>query len=104
MSFRLSRVGDPGDLLVRFGSTEGGTEIGEVRVNSRLVSEADGIWTNAGITPVRLDPGKEYYFEISAEWGWIEQGNYFVASGPSPLGGQRILPYFGISFRTLPEK
>jgi dienelactone hydrolase len=104
MSFRLSRVGAPGDLLVRFGSTEGGAEIGEVRVNSRLVSESEGVWTNARFTPVRLDPAKEYYFEISVEWGWIEQGNYFVASGPAPLGGQRILPYFGISFRTLPEK
>ena len=104
MSFRLSRVGAPGDVLVRFGTTEGGGEIGEARVNSRLVSESEGNWTSASITPVRLDPGKEYYFQISVEWGWIEDGNYYVASGPAPLGGQRILPHFGISFRTLPQK
>jgi cephalosporin-C deacetylase-like acetyl esterase len=103
MSFRLSRVGVPGDVLVRFGTTEGGAEIGEARVNARLVSESEVSWTSARITPVLLDPGKEYYFQISVEWGWIEQGTYYVASGPAPLGGQRILPYFGISFRTLPE-
>jgi len=104
MSFRLSRVGAPGDLLLRFGLTEGGAEIAETRVNSNLVSETDGAWTTAWITPVRLDPGKQYYFELSVEWGWIDQQSYFVAEGPAPLGGQRIPPYFGISFRTLGEK
>jgi hypothetical protein len=104
LAFRVSRVGDPGDLLVRYGSTEGGAEIGEVRVHSRLVSESERVWTAARMPPVRLDPGKQYHFEISVEWGWTEQGNYYLARGPAPLGGQRILPYFGISFRTLPEK
>jgi len=98
----VSRVGGPGDLLVRYGSTEGGAEIGEVRVHSRRVSESEGVWTAGRMPPVRLDPGKQYHFEISVEWGWIEQGNYYVARGPAPLGGERIPPYFGISFRTLP--
>lgn len=104
MSFRLSKVGVPGDLLVRFGSTEGGADIGAARINSRLVSGSEGAWTGARITPARLDPGKQYYFEISVEWGWIDQGAYYVAAGPAPLGGQRILPYFGVSYRTLSGK
>ncbi len=103
MSFRMTKVGEPGDVLVRFGSSEGCQDIGEVRINASLVSSSEGAWTAAHIVPVRLDPGKQYYFEITVEWGWMQQGSYYLASGPAPLGGQRIPPHFGISFRTLGE-
>ncbi len=101
ISFRLTRAANPGDVLVRYGSEEETADVGTARVNAALVPEAGGSWVDARIVPVRLNPRKLYHFEVSVEWGWKDQGDYYVAYGPAPLGGKPIEPHFPISFRTL---
>ena len=103
LAFRLARTGMPGDLLIKYGSEDGGADLGTARVNVTAVPIEKSALVPASITPTRLKPGKRYFYEISAEWGWIGQGDYYAAYGPAPLGGEPILPNFGISMTPLTE-
>lgn len=101
MEFRLARNGNPGDLLVRFGSIQGAGDIGEARVPSQTVSPQGDRWCESALKrSVRLDPTKLYYFELRTESGRAPVDNY-VVYGPQPLGGQDYPNAFGLSFHIL---
>lgn len=102
LAFRLSRVGQPGDLLVHFGTTKGASDLGVARVNAAKISERDS-WHNAVIPDVLLQAGRIYHFEITADWGWIDQDEYYFLYGPRPLGGEAFPPNFGVAFRPVTE-
>ena len=98
---KVSRVGRPGDLVARFGTREGAADIGEARIRSAHIPPQLDLWQEAAIRPVRLDPGKGYYyFQLSAEWGEAPK-NYYVVYGPRPLGGSDYDPHFGLSYRVI---
>jgi dienelactone hydrolase len=104
MAFKLARRGNPGNLLVRFGSQEGAADLGEAAVISKDVYPQYDLWYEAALKkPVRLDPSKLYYFELRAESGRAPDDG-FTVFGPQPLGGKDYPAAFGLSFRTLVQK
>jgi dienelactone hydrolase len=104
MAFKLARTGNPGNLIVRFGSREGAADLGEAVVVANNVYPQLDLWYEAAVTkPVRLDPAMLYHFELTAESGHGPQDSY-VVFGPQPLGGRDYPAAFGLSFRTLARK
>jgi dienelactone hydrolase len=100
MRFKLARRGDPGDAVVRFGSTEGAADLGETKMAAKVYSEYD-LWYEARLLkPLRLDPARTYYFELRAVSGQAPRDGYTVF-GPAPLDGKDYPSRFGLSFRTL---
>jgi len=104
MAFKLASNGNPGDLLVRFGSSEGSDDLGETRILGKDVYPQVDLWYEAALSkPVRLDPRKLYFFEITAAAGRA-RGNGYTIFGPKALGGEEDASHFGLSFRTLTRK
>jgi dienelactone hydrolase/fermentation-respiration switch protein FrsA (DUF1100 family) len=104
MAFKIARTGNPGDLLVKFGSAEASANLGVARIHSRDVYPHDDLWYEAILNkPVRLDPRKIYFFEIEAESGRAPNDCYTVF-GPDPLGGKDFPSNFGLSFRAVVRK
>jgi dienelactone hydrolase len=104
MAFKLARNGNPGNLIIRFGSREGAADLGEAAVVAKNVyAQLDLSYEAAPSKPVRLDPAKLYFFELRAESGHAPQDAYMVF-GPQPLGGRDYPAAFGLSFRTLARK
>jgi dienelactone hydrolase len=104
MAFKLARSGNPGNMIVHFGSKEGAADLGEAVVPSEHVYPQYDLWYEAGLKkPVRLDPGKLYYFELRAESGRAP-GEAYTVFGPQPLGAKDYPEAFGLSFRTLAHK
>ena len=101
MAFKLARTGNPGNMVVRFGSKEGGSDLGEAEILSQSVDPQNQQWQEAKLkSPVRLDPQRLYYFELRATSGHAPADDY-VVFGPRPLGGDDYPNAFGLSFRTL---
>jgi len=101
MAFKLARTGNPGNLVVRFGSQEGAADLGEAEVPSQAVDPQNPLWHEATLkSPIRLDPQKLYSFELLAKSGHAPVDDY-VVFGPRPLGGEDYPNAFGLSFRTL---
>jgi hypothetical protein len=104
MTFKLARQGNPGNVVVRFGSRQGAADLGEAEVLAKHVYPQYDLWYEAGLKkPVRLDPRKLYFFELRAESGHAPNDDYIVF-GPQPLGGRDYPATFGLSFRTLTRK
>ncbi len=103
MEFKLARIGNPGKLIVRFGSKQGANDLGEAEVLTQDVYPHYDLWYSAILKKaMRLDPGKLYYFELQAESGKAPEDAYTVF-GPQPLGGEDFPSAFGLSFRTLTQ-
>ena len=101
MSFKIARNGNPGDLVVRFGSSEGSGDLGEGRILSKDVYPQYDFWYEARLRKaLRLDPARSYFFEIKAASGEAPKDCYTIF-GPKPLGGEDYPANFGLSFRTL---
>jgi len=104
MAFKLARMGDPGDLLVRFGSTEASADLGVATIHARDVYPVYDFWYEAMLDkPLGLDPTKTYFFEIATQSGLAPRDSYTVF-GPVSLGGKDFPPNFGLSFRTFVRK
>ena len=104
MAFKLARIGNPGNLVVRFGSQEGAADLGEATVLAQDVYPQYDLWYEADLKkPVRLDPGGHYYFELYASSGHAPDDG-FTVFGPQPLGGKDYPNAFGLSFRTITRK
>lgn len=101
MTFRLARTGNPGNMVIRFGSKEGAADLGDAEIPSQAVDPQNQQWHDATLkSPVRLDPQKLYFFELQARSGHAPVDDY-VVFGPRPLGAEDYPNAFGLSFRTL---
>jgi dienelactone hydrolase len=104
MAFKLARTGNPGNLMVHFGSKEGSADLGEAEVLAKDVYPQYDLWYAAALKkPVRLDSSKLYYFELRAASGRAPDDAYTVF-GPQPLGAKDYPAAFGLSFQTLAQK
>jgi cephalosporin-C deacetylase-like acetyl esterase len=103
MAIRASRVGHPGDLIIKFGTQAGDADIGAARIPAGRVDPTFDLWWEGHVSPVRLIPGKEYYFELSAASGSIADDNYYVVYGPKPLGGLDYPPDFPVAYQVLTQ-
>jgi dienelactone hydrolase len=103
IALKVSRVGRPGDLLVRLGSKEGENDLGEARVRAGDVYSEYDLWYEAKLTkPARLDPSRLYFFEVMAASGKVPE-NCYTIYGVRPLGGKDYPSRFSLAFRTLTE-
>jgi dienelactone hydrolase len=98
---RLSRTGNPGDLVVLLGSEEGGNDLGELRLPAQEIYPSYDLWYELRLKqPIALDPRKLYWFEIRAASGNAPQDAYTVY-GPKPMEGADFPHSFGLSFQIL---
>lgn len=101
MAFKTARKGNPGDMVVKFGSSEASEDLGEARIYSRDVYPLYDLRYEAILNkPARLDPKKTYFFEIEAESG-LGPHDCYTDFGPTPSGGKDFPSNSGLSFRTL---
>jgi dienelactone hydrolase len=104
MAFKLARKGNPRDIVVRFGSSAGSEDVGEAMISGKDVYPQVDLWYEGALSkPVRLDPKKLYFFEITVKEGQVS-GDGYTVFGPKPLGGEDDPSQFGLSFRTLTRK
>lgn len=103
MAVKVARVGLPGDLLIRFGSAEGAADVGEARILARDVYPGYDLWYEAKLKkPKRLDPGKLYFFEVTAESARSPENGYTLY-GVKPLGSKDFPSKFSLAFQVRPE-
>ena len=100
LSFRLARTGDPGSLLVRYGTRPGGEELGTARVAAADIHPLFDLWVDAPVPARELGRGATVWFELRAERGRAP-ADYFTVFGPRPLGGLRLPPELAVSFRPI---
>jgi dienelactone hydrolase len=87
LRLRISRADNPSPLVVRYGSTRGGAELGQSRIAPETVNALFDVWYDAPVPPVTLVPNKTYYLSVAEESPDLARGNYIVY-GRRPLGGQ----------------
>lgn len=100
IALQVSRVGNPGQLIVRFGSTPGGDDLGQATMEPGDVKPSGAFWYTARVRPIRPDQSKLYYFEVKAASGENPDNN-FIVYGPRPIGGTDDPGHFGLSYRIL---
>lgn len=100
LAFRLSRTGEPGDLIVRYGSAPGSSDLGVARVPAAQIYPLYDLWVNAPAPAQKLDPARELWFELRAERGRFPD-DFYTLYGPRPLGGSRLAGEFAAAFRPI---
>ena len=101
MAVKLSRVGRPGTLEIRFGSRIGKQDFGIGKLQAEQVPTAPkASWHEVGIVPRAVREGQLVYFEIRSTDGTSPENQYTVY-GPRPIGGKDFPERFGLSYRVL---
>ena len=100
LALKLSRAGDPGPLLARFGTKPGAADIGEARIAPAAVHPLYDLWYEARVPARRLDPSRLYFAELRAQRGTAPLDCYEVY-GPKRLGGISLDHEFPFACRVL---
>jgi len=100
IAVKASRVENPGDLLMVFGSHSGAADLGRVRITAQSIARLEAHWVEVKVPVERLDPEKLYYLEARAESGELPD-DYYILYGPRPLGGKCYPPEFPWAFHVL---
>lgn len=130
LAFRVKAEGQPGALTVRYGSTAGAADWGEVTARiegdwavARVPVRTMGSAATIAAEPVRVEgapnalaggrpanrtvvkangPARELWFELRA--GPSPAPNGYVLTGPKPLGGSRFPQDFAVAYRPLADR
>ena len=97
---RVSRTGQPGPLVIRYGTREGAADLGEARIPAERVYPLYDLWVEAPVAPRPLTPGRQYHFEVAAASGKMPR-HFYTIYGPKLAGGKRYPEQFALSFRLL---
>lgn len=101
MAVKLSRVGQPGTLEIRFGSRTGNADLGIGQLQAEQVpTDETASWHEVRIAPRAVQDGQLVYFEIRSADGTSPQ-NHYTVYGPRPIGGKDFPAKFGLSYRVL---
>ncbi len=103
MAVRLSRVGKPGPLEVRFGTAPGKQDLGVATLPADAAPPSRQTWCTLQIGPQAVRPGQLVYFEIGCAQGAAPSDHYIVYA-PRPLGGTHWGDGFGLSYRVLTDR
>ncbi|NOX53345.1 MAG: hypothetical protein GXP27_02680, partial [Planctomycetes bacterium] len=103
LALRVSRVGRPGPLQVRFGSRPDRDDIGRATLAPEKVSTNRDEWRVVRIEPQSVRSGQLVWFEIACGNGRAPADHYLVY-GPKPLGGRHWGPRFGLSYRVRTDR
>jgi dienelactone hydrolase len=98
ISVQLSRSGNPGPVVLRFGTKPGMADLGEARISG--VHPLYDLWYDAKAPARRLVPGRLYHVEMRAEATPTAE-DFYQVWGPKPLGGQARPHAFGFSYRLI---
>jgi dienelactone hydrolase len=86
VALRLSRIGDPGTIVVEMGSAEGAADIARWQRLATDVHPVWDLWYEFGGEPIRLEPGTRYHLSIRCTQR-PGPGDGVVVYGPRRLGG-----------------
>jgi dienelactone hydrolase len=101
MKFRISRMGHPGDLVVKLGSRPEDGSLGELHLGEHHIQSIPESWYELKLDrPIRLNPQVLYWFEVTSPSGQSGQDGY-TFYGPKPLGGTDYPMNFGLSFQVM---
>jgi hypothetical protein len=96
----MSRVGNPGDVIVRFGTRQGSADLGEARIRAAAIHPLYDLWYAARVPARKLDAGRLYHIEIRAENG-AEPLDCYIVYGPRRLGGTAWEHEFAFAYHVL---
>lgn len=103
MAVRLSRVGKPGPLEVRFGSRPGGDDLGTATLLPEAVKPDGDAWCTLQVDPRAVEPGVLVYYDVGCTGGTAPDDHY-VVHGPRPIGGKDWPDRFALSYRVLTDR
>ncbi len=103
MAVKLSRVGQPGPLEVRFGSRPGSDDLGTATLLPETVQPDGQAWCTLRIDPRPVEPGVLVYYDIGCTGGTAPEDHY-VVYGPRPIGGKDWPNRFALSYRVLTDR
>ena len=103
MAVRVSRVGNPGPLEIRFGSAPEKDDLGTARIPPESVRIDEDTWHELRIDPRRVEAGSLIYFHVGCAAGTSPQDHY-VVYGPRPIGGKDWPNRFALSYRVLTDR
>ncbi len=103
IAVKLSRVGRPGPLEVRFGTAPGKDDLGTARLKSESVPTEHEQWHQLRIDPRPVAAGSLVHYHVSCTSG-TAPADHYVVYGPKPIGGKEMPGRFGLSYRVLTER
>ena len=103
MAVRVSRVGVPGPLEIRFGSGPGKDDLGAFGIPAEFVRTDREAWHEWRFSPRRVEAGALVYFEVGCAAG-TSPDDHYVVYGPRPIGGKDWPNRFGLSYRVLTDR
>src|SRR5579872_3328641 len=98
LGLRLSRVGNPPALVVKYGSKEGLDDLGTARILPSNVGPLYDLWYRADVKPVSVEASRTYFVELSLEHA-ASPGDGYVVYGRRPLGGHSFPSSFYFAYR-----
>jgi len=103
VALKLSRVGSPGRLEIRFGSAPGKDDLGVASLEPGSALPPDGQFKELRID-ARARPGSTpVYYELSCRRGKAPQDHYLLY-GPLPIGGKDFPDRFALSYCLLTDR
>jgi dienelactone hydrolase len=103
VAVRLSRVGQPGPLEIRFGTRPGADDLGTATVSSDSVLPDQQAWCSLRIDPRPVAAGTVVYYEMGCTEGAASE-NHYLLYGPRPIGGRDWPNRFGLSYCVLTDR
>jgi len=103
MAVRVSKVGKPGPLEVRFGSRPGSDDLGTATLPPEGVQPEGHAWCRLQIDPRAVEPGVLVHYDIGCTGGTAPEDHYAVY-GPRPIGGKDWPSRFALSYRVLTDR
>lgn len=103
MAVKLSRVGNPGPLEIRFGSGPDADDLGTASIEPGSVAPKHEAWYELRIDPKAVEGGELVYFEVACAGGSTPQ-DHFLVYGPRPIGGRDWPNRFALSYRVLTDR
>jgi hypothetical protein len=103
MAVRVSRVGVPGPLEMRFGSGPGKDDLGTFAIPAEFIDTDKQAWAGAEFTPLPVEAGMLVYFNFRCTAGLLPEDHY-VFYGPRPIGGKDWPNRFALSYRVLTDR
>ncbi len=100
LTLRVSRVGEPGALMVTIGTTRDAADVATYRLGADAIHPVWDLWYELRGSEVTVTPGGPLHVSVRAEAGVLPADGY-LAYGPRPLGGEPTTDDATFAFRVL---
>ncbi len=103
MAIRLSAVGRPGPISIRFGTSSGADDLGTATIDPNTLLPLFEQWYPATLPATNVRPDTPMHFEVRGAGG-TAPSDCVIVYGPQPLGGNDYAESFGLCYRVLTER